>query len=360
MLGTFCAGGAERVVGLLCNSLQAGGHEVSLVTLDGTDRDFYPLDARVRRIGLNLMAKPGGGGKLQGNLRRIFRLRDQFRMDRPDVLVSFIAQANVLALIATAGLGIPVVISERIDPREHLEPLPWRVLRWFTYRRAVRLVVQTNAVRTWAERFVRKNRIVAIPNPVAPLMNDVPEHPPATQKDLRIVAVGRLVHQKGFDLLLEAFSLIADRFPAARLVIYGEGPEREALRRRADALGLVDRASFPGQVARVADALSDASLFVLSSRYEGFPNVLLEAMSLSRPAIAFDCPSGPAEIIRHEIDGLLVPAADVKALSAAMIRVLSDPDLRARISAKASEVNERFSLQSVLAAWQQVLDATVR
>lgn len=345
---------------LLCNSFQACGHEVSLVTLDGIERDFYPLDGRIRRIGLNLLANGGEGSKVRANLRRISRLRSHFRMEQPDVLVSFITQANVIALIATAGLGIPVVISERTDPREHLEPLPWRVLRWCTYRRALRLVVQTNAVRTWAEGFMRKDRVIAIPNPVAPLADTVNEHRPATLQGLRIVAMGRLGHEKGFDLLLEAFALIAGRFPTARLVIYGEGPERGSLQRHAEALGLVDRVSFPGQVVRVADALSEASLFVLSSRYEGFPNVLLEAMSLSRPVIAFDCSSGPAEIVRHEIDGLLVPAADVKALSAAMARALSDPDLRMRISAKASEVNERFSLQSVLAAWQQVLEGTVR
>lgn len=357
LIGTMGAGGAERVVTLLCNSLQASGHDVSLWTFAAADRDFYQLDQGVRRVGFSLLADTAGQGKLKVNFRRVFRLRHQLRCERPDVLISFIAQANVIALIAAAGLAIPVVISERIDPRVHRELLPWRILRWFTYRWASRLVVQTNAVRAWGETLVGEARVVTIPNPVAAPSRIEAEHPAPS---LQIVAMGRLVRQKGFDLLLEAFAAVKDRVPMASLVIYGEGPEREALQRQAGMLGLDGRVSLPGQVAPAADALRKASLFVLSSRYEGFPNVLVEAMSLGRPVIAFDCPSGPNEIIRHEVDGLLVPANDSRALSVAITRVLTDADLRLRMSTRAAEVNERFSLQRVLAAWQSVLEGTVQ
>jgi glycosyltransferase involved in cell wall biosynthesis len=359
-IGTLGAGGAERVMSLLCNALQASGHEVSLWTFDGAGRDFYRLDERVRRVGFGLLADTRLIDKVHVNVRRLLRLRRQLRRERPDVLVSFIAQANVIALMAAVGLDIPVVVSERIDPRVHRESLPVRVLRRLTYRRASCLVVQTNAVRAWGKRMTGKERVVSIPNPVAIPQARSATHPSVSDQSLRVVAMGRLVRQKGFDLLLQAFSEVTPRFPHTSLVIYGDGPEREALQAQADALGLDGRVSFPGQTDRAAQALGDAALFVLPSRYEGFPNVLIEAMSLGRAVIAFDCPSGPAEIIRHEIDGLLVPACDVEALAAAMTRLLSDSELRARIAARAAEVSDRYSLQRVIADWERVLEGTVR
>lgn len=355
IIGMLGAGGSERVVTVLCNSLQASGHTVGLWTFDAEGRDFYALDPRVRRVGFGLMGSTAVHRKVTANLRIVRRLRRELRSEHPDVLVSFITQANVLALLAAIGLRTPVVISERIDPRVHRDPLPWRVLRWCFYRRAACLVVQTNALRAWGGQLVGEGRVATVPNPVA-AAGDASGTPPT---QLSIVAMGRLVPQKGFDLLLEAFAMVAQQLPGASLIIYGEGPERAALQAQAGRLGLAERIALPGQVQNSADALASASLFVLSSRYEGFPNVLVEAMSLARAVVAFDCPSGPAEIIRQEIDGLLVPAGDVRALAAAMTRVLSDDDLRRRMAARAAEVSERFSQQRVVAQWLRVLEGTI-
>jgi glycosyltransferase involved in cell wall biosynthesis len=360
LIGMLGAGGAERVMTLLCNALQADGHFVSLWTFDAVGRDFYALDPRVCRVGFGLLGPRTGIAKLGANLRIVQRLRIELRSERPDVLVSFITQANVLALLAAIALNTPVVISERIDARIHRDPLPWRALRRVLYRRAACLVVQTNALRPWANELVGEQRVTTIPNPVAPVASGQAVERSEQSSAFSIVAMGRLVRHKGFDLLLQAFALVAPQFAGASLTIYGEGPERDALQAHARRLGLVDRVSFPGRVQNAAEALAAASLFVLSSRYEGFPNVLTEAMSLARPVVAFDCPSGPAEIIRHELDGLLVPAEDVQALAAAMTRVLSDAELRKRIALRAAEVNERFSQQRVLEQWLRVLEGSVR
>lgn len=354
-LGTFRAGGAERVAAALCNSLAEAGHEVSLITIDDSASDFYPLDPRVVRIGLGLLAKPGERNRaLRSNLLRLRRLRNVLRTHRPDVCVSFITQANVLALTACLSMRIPIVVAERIDPRMHREPLPWRLLRWCTYRFAARLVIQTEGIRAWAEGLVPRDRIVTIPNPITWVTS-----PAASQWDAdsnaSIVAVGRLDRQKGFDLLIDAFSLIAPQLPQSRLTIYGEGPERGALERRVQELGLTTRVSLAGLTRDVASTMTQATVVVLSSRYEGFPNVLLEAMSLSVPVIAFDCPSGPRELIDHEVNGLLVPHMDVQALASAMLRMLSDTELRGRISARAADVKERYSLRKVSSMWENLL-----
>jgi glycosyltransferase involved in cell wall biosynthesis len=146
------------------------------------------------------------------------------------------------------------------------------------------------------------------------------------------------------------------------LVILGDGPERDALQRRAAELGLKDAVLMPGVVKLPEQWLQHAELFVLSSRFEGFPNALLEAMQCGLPVAAFDCPSGPAEIVRHEHTGLLVSAGDVAALAAAIARLAGDEDLSRRLGREAAaDVASRFSLQHIASMWEELLsDVTGR
>jgi glycosyltransferase involved in cell wall biosynthesis len=168
-----------------------------------------------------------------------------------------------------------------------------------------------------------------------------------------VIAVGRLSREKGVDLLLHAFARAALPLSAWQLVILGDGPERPALEAQIRVLGLQHNVLMPGVVADPERWLQHAELFVLSSRFEGFPNALLEAMSCGLAAVAFDCPSGPGEIIRNEHTGLLVPPADADALTAAIARLAQDPDLRRRLgTAAALDVAQRFNLNRVAALWE--------
>ena len=167
--------------------------------------------------------------------------------------------------------------------------------------------------------------------------------------------MGRLARQKGFDLLIEAFSRIANRQPQWSVKILGEGPARASLKRLIAEKGLTGRVVLAGWEPDPVFVLKQSDLFVLSSRFEGFPNALLEAMACGLPSISFDCPSGPAEIIRDTIDGLLVPAEDVVALANTMDRVLGDELLRQRLSDEAVHVVDRFSAERYFANWDAVL-----
>ena len=167
--------------------------------------------------------------------------------------------------------------------------------------------------------------------------------------------MGRLARQKGFDLLIEAFSRIANQHPQWSVKILGEGPARASLKRLIAEKGLNGRVVLAGWEPDPDFVLKQSDLFVLSSRFEGFPNALLEAMACGLPSISFDCPSGPAEIIRDTIDGLLVPAEDIEALANTLDRVLGDDSLRQRLSAEAVHVVDRFSAERYFANWDAVL-----
>jgi glycosyltransferase involved in cell wall biosynthesis len=169
------------------------------------------------------------------------------------------------------------------------------------------------------------------------------------------VGVGRLGVEKGFDLLIRAFAGIAGEHPRWRLTILGEGEERGALVAEIERSGLAGRVDLPGREADAAGVLRRSDLFVLSSRYEGFPNALCEAMACGLPVIAFDCHSGPAEIIRDGVDGVLVPAGNIDALSTAMARLIVDPEGRRRMGARATEVSDRFSVERIGSLWERIL-----
>jgi len=340
----------------MANYWAGHGHGVTLVTLDEAERDFYVVHPAVARVGLGL-ARPSFGLRqaLINNLDRIKALREAIRRSDPHVVISFVDKTNVLTLMATVGLSIPVVVSERIDPRHHGIERLGAFLRWVFYRHATALVIQTDGLRRWAHGLIDPRAVYVIPNPLAQEIEGDGRPVKSGGTENVVVSMGRLVAQKGFDDLLKAFARCTRSRPDWSLVIIGEGPERDRLGALAAELGVQSRIRLVGRLADPVAILRRAELFVLASRYEGFPNALVEAMACGLPVVSTDCPSGPRDIIRQGVDGVLVPPDDVAALAEAMGRLMDDPLERRRLGARAVEVVERFNVQTIMQSWSDLL-----
>lgn len=332
----------------MANYWVAQGRQVTLVTSAAAEKDgFYELSDRINRVYLNINAD--GLPTVLSFVRGIRNLRQLLADERPNVVLSFLTRSNILTILASLGLGVRTIVSERVHPELDTSlPFVWRVLRRVLYPRASGIVVQTEQTRHWfATRL--KPRIAVIPNALRELPDGVAAREPL------IVAVGRLTRQKGFDLLLRAFAPISAKYANWNVAIIGSGSGRSELSALRDRLGLADRVRFLGERDDVESWMARAGLVVQPSRFEGFPNVVLESMGMGAPVISADCRSGPAEIIESGVSGYLVPVEDVTALSDCMSKLLADSDLRADIGREARNVRKRFSEESVMRKWERCL-----
>ena len=267
------------------------------------------------------------------------------------VAVAFVGRTAVRAVLAAEGLRMRMVAAERNDPaRQRLGP-PWDLLRRLTYRRADLVLANSRAGVAALARFVPAERLVFAPNPLLP----PPPGPPAAKRGPCFLAVGRLHPQKAYDVLLDAFAILAPQFPDWRLVALGDGELRSGLAARTQALGLAERVDWLGQQADPWPWLRAADAFVLPSRFEGTPNALLEAMSCGVPPIVSDATAGALEYVAEGETGLIVPVNDAGALAAAMARLAGDAALRARLGEAARRRVAALSFAEAVAAWERLL-----
>jgi glycosyltransferase involved in cell wall biosynthesis len=303
-----------------------------------------PVLRRSRGLLMNPLDRAARSSTLWTDVMVVRRLR---RMGA-GVLIGTRPSLNLLALDLAAP-GVATIGVEHMHLARHSDAMRAEIARRYPALDA--LVTLTPSDRAaYREHLQGATRVVAIPNAVP-----ATSAPPADPASTVVLAVGRLTHQKGFERLVRAFAPLAAAHPGWTLRICGNGPKRAPLRRLVGRLGLTGRVQLPGAVQGVDDEMSQASVFALSSRFEGFPMVLLEAMAAGLAIVSFDCPTGPRELLDDERTGILVPEGDVKALTAALERVVSDPELRSRLGSAAREAARAYAPERVSARWEELL-----
>ncbi len=366
LVPSLCGGGAERVAANLANHWVRIGWTVSVATMAPPELDVYPLDPKVRRVDLGHGApSPTPLHSAWASLARVRALRRVLREQRPDVAVSLMAPANLLM-----ALGVPrggplraAVGSEHTHPPlDPMSPLKER-LRRLLYPRLDAVVALTADSAQWLRENVRVDRIDVIPNPVAwPLADLEPRVEPDTLLPpgrRLLLGVGRLHPVKGYDLVVDAFAAVASRHPDWTLAIVGDGEEHDRLAAQVRAYGLSGRVLLPGRIGSVAAWYRRADLFVSASHVEGFPNVLVEALAHEVPVVAVDCDTGPRDIVRDGVDGLLVPPGEPAALRDALDALMGDAPRREAMALRAGEARDRFSMDSVTRRWASLFEALI-
>ena len=365
-INSLTCGGAERVSVALANFLAEQGHELVVITMHLEERDFYKVDASVRRVSLNLVGVHSGLGKLIANYRRWHALRCVLKLEKPDIVVAMMTTSIVLATLAAIGLPVRVYGSERNFPGRKATGWACSLLRRLVYRFADAHIAQTRESAVWLEQHTRAKNIHVIPNPVVwPIPSTKPHvEPEAVISSARklILAVGTKVDQKGFDLLVQAFAGLTVERAEWDLVILGIDPNSSktygggaSIKVLADELGIADRVYLLGRVGNVADWYTRAEIFALSSRYEGFPNVLIEALASGCASIAFDCDTGPRDIIQDGVNGCLVQPENIDEFRSGLAKLMEDDSLREKFSKNGVMVRDTFSEEKIMGLWAKAI-----
>ena len=351
---TLTSGGAERVISLLANNFADRGYEVEMIALTSISPDYYSLNPKVKFIHADKVSKGGLLGEL-------WWFRQHIKKEQPDVVIAFMEAVYEFVLLALLGTKVPVISSERKDPAT-LGPLR-KILRWILLPTATAHVVQTQHIKNYYSKRIQKKTHI-IYNPVNERVfetshdndDDNPELKIKDERLNRIISVGRLYSQKNQKMMIEAFAQISERYPDWKLVIYGEGPERDSLESLVSNLKsqVSSHISLPGRCETVIEEVAKSKVFCLSSDYEGISNAMIEALCVGTPVISTKV-SGTDELIRDEENGLLVDIGDKEGLAKALEKLLSNQELREQIGKEGQKLATKFKTDTIVDQWEELV-----
>jgi glycosyltransferase involved in cell wall biosynthesis len=369
----YMAGGVERVLTLKANYFaEHFGYDITIILTEGCDKPlFYKLSDKIKVINLNIGFEELWTCSFVKKILVYLKRQRQFKKAltkelmsiRPDVTVSLLRrEINFINNIPDGSCKIGELHINRANYRNFRTQNVGIVKRLFAkfwshnlvahLRRLDKLVVLTEKDR---EAWVELDNVVAIPDPLSLYPKKVS---PLTEK--RVVAVARYSHEKGIDLLLQAWAIAEKHALGWRLDVYGDG-DRTSYNQLIENLHIDrSRCELHGRTDNVETEYVNSSIFVLSSRFEGFGMVLTEAMACGLPVVSFDCPWGPRSIINDSADGLLVENGNVEALADGLIRLIGDDDLRRRMAANGIKNVQRFSIDYIAERWKKLFESTVR
>ena len=338
LYGNLLRGGAQRVMCVLADYLVARGDDVTLLTLDDGECG-YELDSRVKVQGLETAGD--SKNKFQ-SAARVYRTIHAFRRwahrEKPDAVLIFSTRLALMFLLAKAFSREPcrLIASERAHPGERRQSL-MKILEEKSLLRLDGFIFQTERVSRLFPESLRKKGTVIHNGLFSP---DIPEAVADfdCRRSREICAVGRIDVQKAYDVLLKAFAVFHEKFPEHRLNIYGSGSYEGEIRALAKELGISGSVLFHGNHPHVINEIQDMGMYVMTSRFEGMPNALIEAMACGLPCVCTDCEFGPAELIEDGVSGLLAPVDDVQAVAEAMMKIAGDREFARKLSKGAEKI----------------------
>ncbi len=353
LIADMGSGGAQQVASQLASHWSSRGRRVGLLTLSAPETDFFKVDGKVERYSIGGVADSHSVvERVTRNFRRVLAIRRVLRAFNGDTAISFIAPMNVLLILASWGLGLRTVISERNDPARQSFGLFWDALRRMLYRCADKISANSRASLVTLRAYVPERKLVYLPNP---LRQAVVEAVPMEGRAPIVLNVGRLHRQKGQDLLICAFAAAAGELLGWRLCIVGEGEERQRLQSLIDSLSVSDCVELVGRAEDPFIWYRRASIFAFPSRWEGTPNALLEAMSCELPVVVSGAAPSVLEIVRDGREGLVALGEDVPSLSRALVTLARDDALRRRLGSAAAQQTKQFAPATVFHTWDEAL-----
>jgi glycosyltransferase involved in cell wall biosynthesis len=333
-------GGAERVTVYLAEYFSNNNIDTMIVTNNIADQEYQVQNNVKHKSLFNKHEK-------RSNVNTIKKLRKLLKKEQPDVLLVMGTPLIMYAIPAAMGLKTKVIVSERNSPQNFAGKKSTKIISNWLFTFADGYVFQTHDAASYYSKIKGNKKI--IPNPL--FTKDLPE-PYEGERKKEVVNVGRLNKQKNQEMLIRAFSKIADKYHEYQLIIYGEGPERNNLEKIIKELNLVNRVMMPGAFSNVLEKIKTSSLFAFSSDFEGMPNALIEAMALGLPVISTDCPcGGPRELIDDGINGLLVPVGDIDTFVNKMDYILSNKERAGLMASKAVNIREKLDSQNIGRQW---------
>ncbi len=363
--GTFNSGGMERILANKANYLCRKGYNITIITTDQQGRkDFFPLSSSIQRFDLKINYTATKRRNIFSTIIRHLwkthvhkkRLSQVLKKLKADVVISmFCNEVNFLYQIRDGSVKIAEIHFAKYFRQKYGRSGFWKLADLYRDRKESRLINRYHRFIVLTEqdrlRWGGSSNICTIHNACT-------FHPQklASLMEKTVLAVGRFSHQKGFDFLIQAWNIVAFHHPDWKLRIVGDGELKEQLK------GLISKLKLDQQIELIAPTKNieteylNGSIFVMSSRYEGLPMVLLEAASCGLPLISFDCPCGPAEVIQSEWNGLLVDPEQIELLAKAINRLIENPTLRLEMGKHALETAAKFSEELIMAQWMNLFD----
>ena len=339
------SGGAERVVSNLSNQFSAMGMQVTVMMLVNRNQ-YYPLNQEVNVQYLDC-EQDNGLPYIKRYKLRLSKIRNAVKTLNPDVVISFMSETNIDVCLAMRGLKIPLIVSERNDPAIDPASKAKQILRKIAYAKPSGFVFQTPDAQAYFSKKIQKRSCIIL----NPLSASLPE-PFDGERDKRVVAVGRLNKQKNYPVLIDAFKEFSENYPEYTLEIYGEGVLEDKISEYISDNGMQDKISLKGFCSDVHQKIKTASMFVMSSDFEGMPNALLEAMAIGMPCISTDCPcGGPRMLMENKNNGILVKVNAKEGLTEAMKYMAEHPDEAHQMGKRAQSLREEASSEAVTQLW---------